>query len=410
MTTQTTRVDFSAPSLLVATEVSSSSWKLAVSDRELSKVIEVNVQPGDRTKLEQAITRAKSKLGLCPSAQVVSCYEAGRDGFWVHRFFESAGLVNLVLDSSSIPVDRRKRRAKTDGLDARQLLEVLSRFLVSGGKSRAKVVRVPTVDEEDARRLHRERERLVVERGAHQVRIKSLLALTGTQVKDARQGEIADLRQWNGEPLPPELRKELQREQARLHLADEQLRQIERERSQHLRKARQPAAPVAAKAPAPQSANGTEEELTLAQKKGVEIAGLLGSLVGIGDISSWLLAFELFYRDFDNRRQVASATGLTPTPYNSGGSGREQGISKAGNPLLRKVLIELAWSWLRFQPQSKSSRWFQERFGNGGSRSRRIGVVALARRLVVDLWRYVKFGVVPEGARLRVKAGAAVAA
>jgi transposase len=300
-------------------------------------------------------------------------------------------VVNLVVDSSSILVERRLRRAKTDGLDARQLAELLARLVTSGGKAKvAKIVRVPTIDEEDARRLHRERERLVMERGAHQVRVKALLALSGTQVKDARKGKMTDLRQWDGTPLPPELRGELEREQQRLLLVDEQIREIEKERDQRLRP------PKASKKQAEESAS-----LTSAQKKGIEIARMLGTLLGIGDISAWLLAHELLWREYENRRQVASATGLVPTPYNSGGSTREQGISKAGNPLLRKVLIELAWSWLRFQPQSKLAKWFQERFGNGGSRSRRIGIVAVARRLVVDLWRFVKYGVIPDGAALR---------
>jgi transposase len=391
MTTQTAGVDFSARNLLVGIELSSTEWKLSITDKDLSKVSEVNVKPGDQTKLLAGIARAKEKLGLPPDAPVVSCYEAGRDGFWVHRLLTSLNVVNLVVDSSSILVERRLRRAKTDGLDARQLAELLARLVTSGGKAKvAKIVRVPTIDEEDARRLHRERERLVMERGAHQVRVKALLALSGTQVKDARKGKMTDLRQWDGTPLPPELRGELEREQQRLLLVDEQIREIEKERDQRLRP------PKASKKQAEESAS-----LTSAQKKGIEIARMLGTLLGIGDISAWLLAHELLWREYENRRQVASATGLVPTPYNSGGSTREQGISKAGNPLLRKVLIELAWSWLRFQPQSKLAKWFQERFGNGGSRSRRIGIVAVARRLVVDLWRFVKYGVIPDGAALR---------
>jgi transposase len=362
----------------------------------------VDIRPGDRKKLEEALARGKAKLGLPADAKTVSWYEAGRDGFWVHRFLSSMGITNLVVDSSSILVDRRMRRAKTDGLDATQLVEMLARFVASAGKAKvAKVVRVPTVEEEDARRLHRERGRLVVERGTHQVRIKALLTLTGTTTKDARKGEMADLRQWDGKPLPPELLGELAREQERLLLVDEQIRNIERERSQRLRPPKTEPRPGKTE---PKKAQASEKELTPAQAKGIETTVMLGKLRGIGDTSAWLLAFELFWRDYNNRREVGSTTGLAPTPYNSGGSTREQGISKAGNPLLRKVLIEMAWTWLRFQPQSGLSRWFQKKFGNGGSRLRRIGIVAVARRLAVDLWRYVKFGVIPEGAVLREQA------
>lgn len=398
VTTQTTVVDFSVATLLVGFEVSDGTWKLAMSDKDLTRRIELDVVPGDREGVAAALGRAKKKLGLPEDAQALVFQEAGRQGFWIHRFLVALGVVSLVIDSSSIPVDRRQRRAKTDGLDAVSLLELVVRYFSTGGRARlARLVRAPTVDEEDARRMHRERERLVTERGAHQTRIKALLALCGTSVKDARAVETEDLRQWDGTALPPELCRELKREQERLLLVDTQVKALEQERSRRLH----PPKP-SKKSDKDASKKAGAKPLGPAQQKGIEVARQLAQFKGIGDTSAWLLAFELFWRQFDNRREVASATGLVPTPYNSGESTREQGISKAGNPLLRKVLVELAWSWLRYQPGSKLSRWFQERFAGGGSRVRRIGIVGVARRLVIDLWRYVTQGIEPEGAVLKV--------
>jgi transposase len=367
----------------MAFELSSSRWRVVFGDGRTSKRSECEIKAGDREALVKAISKAKDRLGLPQECKVLSCYEAGRDGFWIHRLLAELGVENVVIDSSSILVNRQSRRAKTDHLDAHALHDLLVRY--SRGESGVwKVVTVPTQEQEDARRLHRERERLVKERGGHQVRAKALLALCGVKITSLQAVDLGKLRQWDGTALPPELLAELEREQKRHLLADQQLKALEKERGERMKQAAKDA--------------HAGKEIKASEDRALMLEGL----VGIGEISAWTLAHELLWRQFKNRRQVASATGLTPTPYNSGGSTREQGISKAGNPQLRKLLIELAWGWLRFQRDSKLSRWFQERFASGGSRMRRVGIVAMARRLVVDLWRYVETGAIPEGVKLRL--------
>jgi transposase len=383
--TQTTEAKGSAVSsgtLLMAFELGASVWKIATGTEGTRSKRECLMKCGVKVALVKEIAKAKDKLKLPKGCKVRSCYEAGRDGFWVHHFLRELGIDNVVVDSSSILVTRQRRRAKTDHLDALALLDLLTRFH-AGEANTWKVVTVPTTEQEDARRMHRERERLVGERTGHQTRIKALLSVYGTRVENAKLADLAKLQQWNGKPLPPELRAELKREQDRLVLVDQQIRDLEKDRKKRL------------EAAATDSLAGKRIDRAMGHSL------MLISLFGIGANSAWLLSNELFWRAFANRRQAASATGLVPTPYNSGNSIREQGISKAGNPLLRKTLIELAWSWLRFQPQSKLSQWFQQRFAGGGSRTRRIGIVAMARRLVVDLWRYLETGVVPEGAIMR---------
>jgi len=384
--TQTTamkRTAVSSGHLLMALELSASEWRLVLGDGRSRARREVTVKAGDRDGLKKEISKAKSKLGLPGQCPVRSCYEAGRDGFWIHRMLGELDIENIVVDSSSILVSRQLRRAKTDHLDGYALHDMLARY-EAGETGVWKVVTVPTSEEEDARRTHRERERLLKERGAHQARVKSLVALCGARVSDVRRADFEKLRQWDGTPLPPELKAELKREQARHLLTQQQLDELEKEQSKRVKQA---------------VADASAGKLPI--KNSLDRVLMLMALYGVGEVSAWVLAHELFWRRFDNRREVASATGLTPTPYNSGGCTREQGISKAGSPLLRKLLIELAWGWLRYQPQSKVSRWFQERFASGGSRMRRIGIVGVARRLVVDLWRYVETGVLPPNAIVR---------
>jgi transposase len=326
------------------------------------------------------VKRAQEKLGLPPERQVISCYEAGRDGFWLHRALEAAGVESLVVDSASILVDRRKRRAKTDSLDVKQLLEQLVRH--DRGDDVWRVVRVPSVQDEDDRRLHRERERLVKEITAHRNRIQSLLVLHGLDDKpNAGFAErLEELQQWNGEPLPRRLMAELRREVERLELARSQRRALEREQ----------AALVA----------GVLDDPT-ADRKLVQVASLK-QLRGLGLKSAWVFVMEFFgWRRFRNRKEVGSAAGLTPTPYASGSSGWEQGIGKHGSARIRSLTIEMSWLWLRYQPQSKLARDFQERYGGGSRRQRRVGIVAMARKLLIALWHYVERGVVPEGAALK---------
>jgi transposase len=288
---------------------------------------------------------------------------------------------NLVVDSASIEVNRRARRAKTDRLDGRKLLAMLWRY-ETGEVAVWRVVRVPTVADEDARRVHRELARLTKERTAHASRIRALLALHGVAQGVARHqtartvlAAVATLTQRDGTRLPPQLRAELEREGQRWALVEAQMRTIEGQRHQRA----QAAESVAAR---------QVQQLT--------------RLKAIGETGAWLLAEEVFaWRQLRNRRQAGALVGLTPTPYASDGRQREQGISKAGNRHVRRVLIQLAWMWVRHQPQSALSRWFQARFGHGQGRMRRVGIVALARRLFIALWRFVEFGELPAGAQMR---------
>jgi len=360
--------------LYMAMELSNKRWKLGFSDGERQR--QVSIEAGDWDSLNDQITRAREKLRLAADCRMVSCYEAGRDGFWIHRALVDQGIENRVIDSASIEVSRRKRRAKSDKVDVKALLRLLQRYW-QGERGMLSVVRVPTLEAEDHRRLNRERERLLKERGAHSARIKSLLVAHGIRLRldgdflvklDAARGGL-------GYALGADLKAELIREHERYRLVDEQIRGLEQEQ-----KARAQA--------------GMDETM-------LQVNGLM-QLKGVGWQSSWLLVMEFFsWRAFQNQRQVGACAGLTPTPYSSGDSEREQGISKAGNRRVRTLMIELSWLWLRYQPGSALSRWFQRRFAGGGKRMRRIGIVALARKLLIALWRYVTDGVIPEGAVLK---------
>jgi transposase len=302
---------------------------------------------------------------------VHSCYEAGRDGFWLHRWLIEQGIDNIVVDSSSIEVNRRARRAKTDRLDGDKLLAMLLRY--AGGERRVwSVVRVPTAEQEDARRAHRELGRLGQECTAHINRIRGLLVTHNLRVKYV--GGRLWQRWWTGhaQQLAPRVRAEIERESERLSLVRKQMRAIEAEQRQAL-------------------AAGSEPQ----------VAHLV-RLRAIGISSGWVLVKELFgWRGFRNRREVAGCLGLAPSPYASGESETEQGISKAGNRRARTLMVELAWCWLRYQPESELSQWFTRRFAGGGKRMRRIGIVALARRLAIALWRYLEEGLIPQGAQLK---------
>jgi transposase len=361
--------------LYVALELGGTRWKLAASTGG-TKMTETSVAAGDVEGLARAIGAAKARHGVAPAGRALCCYEAGRDGFWLQRELARRGLDTLVVDSASIEVNRRARRAKTDRLDARKLLAMLSRY--DGGERGVwRVVRVPTVEQEDARRVHRELDRLTKERTAHRARIRALLALhgVGRGVGANLLAVLPTLTQRDGTPLPTQLRAELERERTRCALVDAQIRELEAQRRQR-----------------------ATEAASLAARQVQQLT----RLKAIGETSAWLMAQEIFsWRQLRNRREAGAIVGLTPTPYASDGSAREQGVSKAGNRHVRRVLIQIAWAWLRYQPQSALSRWFQERFGHGSGRMRRVGIVALARRLFIALWQFVDVGLVPAGARVR---------
>lgn len=357
--------------LYIAFELAAEKWRLAMSTGG-TKVLQTVIPAGDAGELKKRIDRARRKLDLPESVPVVSCYEAGRDGFWVHRLLEQQGLDNVVVDAASIQVDRRKRRAKNDRIDARLLLAALIRHH-RGDREVWRVVRVPTPEQEDARRLHRDLERLKKEKSQHLTRIRSTLATEGIRPKNVSKflRDLDEAGTWEGKPLPSGMRGMVERERERLALIGQQIRAIEKEQRRQL-----------------------EEERSRPDLAKVE---RLMMLRGIGMDSAWLLVMELFgWREFSNRREVGGIVGLVGTPYSSGATEREQGISKAGNPRVRTRMVELSWQWLRYQPQSDLSQWFLRRFADGPSRMRRVGVVAMARRLIIDLWHFVEHGVVPK--------------
>jgi transposase len=360
--------------LFIAFELAQRHWRLAFGDG-VGRPRLVTLEAGDQGAVKEAIAKARTHFGLDEAAAMVSCYEAGRDGFWLHRWLLECGVENLIVDSGSIEVNRRQRRAKTDRLDALKLLSMLMRYV--GGERRVwTVLHVPTVEQEDARRPHRERERIDRERLAHSNRIRGLLMLHNIRVKTIGGAKWCQRLQALRAHLPAQLWGEIGRKSERLTLVLEQMRALEAERTQSLAQA-DPTDPM--------------------REKTVKLL----KLVSIGPTSACVLAREVFWRTLRNRREVAHCAGLAPMPYASGESAHEQGISKAGNRRVRVLTVQLAWCWLRYQPHSALAQWFNVRFAGGGSRIRRIGIVALARRLLIALWRYVEYGVIPEGATLK---------
>jgi transposase len=381
-------------SLFVALELSRSSWLLAVSVPQSDKISKYRIDAGDSTALLNLLSRlrAEAQRRCGGPAKIISIYEAGLDGFWVHRLLGANGVESHVVDAASIAVDRRSRRVKTDRVDAEKLLRSLMSW-ARGERQVCSMVRPPSRVEEDERRLTRERGTLVTERVRHVNRIKGLLATQGVfdfePMRKDRRDRLEELRCWSGQPLPPRLKTELVREIDRLELVITQLREIEAERDLALQTTRSAAEKLPQEPqvkPTPVASYGSQ----------------LLRLRGIGPEFASVLSLEAFYRDFRNRRELAAYSGLTPSPWKSGGIDVEQGISKAGNARLRKTMIQLAWLWLRHQPGSALSRWFYERVGDKRGKTRRIAVVALARKLLVALWRYVTEGVVPLGADLKV--------
>lgn len=363
--------------LFLAFELSRKNWKLGFSDGRMPQIRQVTIASGDLAACQREIEKAKQRFGMKESVCVRSCYEAGREGFWLHRALTEKGIENIVVDAASIEVNRRQRRAKTDRMDVQKLVRQLVRYW-RGEHEVWRVARVPDPEAEDRRQLHRHLEVLKEERKQHRVRIQSLLYTQGVDVSVGRDflKKLDQLRCWNQEPIPGELKRRIESEYHRLQLVEVQIREIKKSQTERLKAASKDAV--------------------------MEKVRMLHQLIGIGTGSSWIFVMELFgWRRFRNRREVAGAIGLTPTPYNSGDSIREQGISRAGNHRVRKLAIEIAWCWLRLQPDSQLSRWYKERFAKAGARMRRIGIVAMARRLVIDLWRYLEFGTVPAGAAIR---------
>ena len=363
----------------VALELSKKKWLLGVMLPGSQKISRYTIAGGDVARLAEQLQKARVKAERCGKpVRIVSCYEAGFDGHWLHRWLEDQGICSYEIDPSSIQVNRRARRAKTDRLDLEQLIRVLLAYR-RGEPRVCSMLHVPEVADEDRRRRNRERECLIAERIAHTNRIKGLLHAQGIRdvmpLKAGFIASLASLRTGDGRPLPPRLKEEIERQHERLTLVHQQLAAL---------------------------AQVSRDERAIAVPGSVEAKSLqLARLIGIGPVGAEGLVNEAFYRSFDNRRQVGSYFGLTGTPFNSGRSEHDQGISKCGNRRARELAIELAWLWRRHQPDSALSRWFHERVRDIKGKIRKITIVALARKLMVALWRYLETGVVPEGAKLR---------
>ncbi len=375
-TTREIERDLLGAPLYLAFELGNSEWKLGFTPGPGQSPRERKIRAGDVTTLRQEIRQAKRRFDLPESTKVLSCYEAGRDGFWLHRYLRTEGIENLVVDASSIEVNRRAKRAKTDHVDLGKLLSMLIRYY-RGERKAWSVLHVPSAQAEDERHLHRALLTFRADQTRHINRIKGLLVGQGVRLPVGSDflGRLQAVRMWDGLPLPPGLRARLEREFAGLQFVEQQIKELEAERREALRRSSNP---------------------------DLEQVRLLMRLRGIGENSAWLYVMEFFgWRVFRNRREIGGLAGLTPTPYQSGDESREQGISKAGSGPIRAMAIEIAWSWLRHQPQSELSIWYQHRFGEGSKRLRKIGIVALARKLLISLWRYLQTGVIPAGAQLK---------
>jgi len=366
--------------LHAALELSKNSWLLAIQfpDRDNPSLYPIrggNAE-GLMAKLDAARKRLAKVSGQTP--KVTLCYEAGYDGFWLSRLLEQRGIECLVMEPASLQVNRRARRVKTDRIDVEKLLHTLIAWC-RGERHVCSMVVIPSVEEEDLRRSHRERDRLVRERTAQINRIKGLLfgqGIRGINVKKYYKTLApAELVTGDGRPLPKRLGREITREIQRLALVQEQLVEVERERDL---------------APTPCQATERKRHELLRLK-------------GIGPTFAAVLSREVYYRHFANRRQVANYIGLAPSPYDSGDSRRSQGISKAGNSLVRYTMIQAAWLWIRHQPNSALTQWFRRRTEGESKRMRCVMIVALARKLAIALWRYVELGLIPEGATLSAR-------
>jgi transposase len=375
--TSTIQISEEREILMLAMELGETGWLLGFASAYGQKPLRRKIASRDQEALVREIEWAKAKLGLGAETRVVSCYEAGRDGFWLHRFLLAQGVESLVVDSASIEVNRKKRRAKTDRVDLVALLDLLGRHLAGSAKPVWSVVHVPSVEDEDRRHLHRELKLAKKDRTRVSHRMKGLLANNGLtlDLRGDLDSQLDGMRQWDGSPLPPGLRGRLGRYLEEYRYFTKRIQDLEAERLRILREEQSPV---------------------------LDQVRQLYSLKAVGINTAWVSVTELFgWREFHNRKQVGSMTGLTPTPFGSGKTDREQGIGKDGSRWIRGAAIEFAWGWLRFQPESELSKWYERRFGQGSKRLRKIGIVALARKLMIALWRFLETGVLPEGALLK---------
>ena len=377
----TTRTSESTPltapsSLLLAFELGDRTWKLGFTTGLGQRPRVRQVPAGAVGQVLEEIARMKRQLKLPATAVVISCYEAGREAFSLHRYLVAHGVRNAVVDSSSIEVKRRARRAKTDRLDLAGLLTLLARYL-AGERRVWSIVRVPSVAEEDARQLHRTWTTVQHDRTRLIARLQGVLLTQGLRLRltDDLPPQLAAARLWDGTPVPPGLTARVLRIWTQLTVVETQLKELAQERA---RLAVDPATTTG------------------------RYVQCLPTLRGVGPVSAWVLATEIFgWRQIQNARQLGGLVGLVPAPYQSGETTHDQGIPRTGNKRVRQLLVQLAWTWLRYQPTSTLAQWYQQHFSRGSRRMRRIGIVALARKLLVALWRYVDQGVIPDGAVLK---------
>lgn len=365
----------------VSLELSKVTWVCAFLAPGEDKSSVHSLAARDIDGLEKLLRRLlhATEVRLSRSLQMVVCHEAGYDGFWIARSLTARNITVIVFDPASFLRPRRGRVAKTDRLDAAGMCRTL-RCWLGGDRSVASAVRIQSIEEEDAKRLGRERKYLVQQRSRVVSRIKGLLALHGIQIDVKGIGKrlasvLTSLKTAEGLDLPTFLRRDIERMLQHWRLLAEQITTVDRERAEAIRSA---------------------ETFPHADK-----VSRLARMSGVGEISATVLVAEVYHREFGSRRHLASFIGLAPSPYSSGETSRDRGINKAGTKLARCTFVELAWFWLRYQPQSELSLWWRQKFGNAGMRGRKVGIVALARKIAIALWRYVEFGVIPAGATLK---------
>lgn len=383
MTATARTEESSAPTttLYLAFELGSTKWMLGFTTSPAQRPRLRAIAARDLNALGREVVAAKERFRLAPTTPVQSCYEAGREGFWLHRWLEATGIANIVVDSSSIEVNRRARRAKTDRLDAGRLLQLLMRW-AHGERRMWSVVHIPTREAEGQRQLTREITTVKEDRKRVRNRIQALLATQGIVVPlgVAFAQQVSTLRTGDGEALPAAWVARLTREWTHLAAIEDRLTVLADARAQAIQ-------------------TGTDRVATVARQ--------LCTLRGIAETSAAVFSTELLAtRTFANRRQLGALLGLVPVPYRSDQRVQDQGISKASRADLRRVAIEVSWGWIRWQPASALTQWFQARFGPSGGRSRRVGIVAVARKLMIALWQFVTQGVVPPGAVLKAVRGA----
>lgn len=374
------RTDLGA--IFVSLELSRSTWLVtSLSPGNGEKMSRHSVRGGDLSGLLErfASLRERASVRTGKLFPLVVVQEAGLDGFWLHRALEKEGIESHVVDAASVAISRRRRRAKTDRIDGESLVRTLLAY--KRGEPRVcAMVRVPTPEEEDRRRLCRELKSLIGERVRHANRVRGVLFAQGVADYDPRRLDrrvrLDALRTGDGRPLPRHLKAMIMRELDVLDLLDAQINQVRAERDALVM---------------------TEAEAD----PGRAIVASLLTLKGIGPGFAGVLWSEGLFRHFDNRRQLAAYAGLAPTPWQSGSVNHEQGVSKAGNPRLRAILVEMAWLWLRHQSGSALARWYHDRVRRSGGRMKKVAIVALARKLLVALWKYVTAGVIIEGAAMK---------